>query len=279
MYCVKGDIIMGRIKAFASRQPLLFVILLILSALVIANLAAILAVILLNIDQTDPLLSPVALLTATLFLAFILWRFRWLDASGVASLGSWKGWGVALLLLIYYLFELIYSFFGEFSFNVPAEAVGGLSLPSVFISGMFEEILFRGAVLYSLMSVWGATRRGILKAAVISAILFGLIHALNAISGDASEIVGQMTIALLEGIWWAAIVLNWGSVWPVVFIHGITNWVLRTKSLGYTDYYGTASSYLLAIFLGLPLAGLGVWWILRGNLATHPEGASSLEYP
>ena len=270
---------MGRIKAFASRQPLLFVILLILSALVIANLAAILAVILLNIDQTDPLLSPVALLTATLFLAFILWRFRWLDASGVASLGSWKGWGVALLLLIYYLFELIYSFFGEFSFNVPAEAVGGLSLPSVFISGMFEEILFRGAVLYSLMSVWGATRRGILKAAVISAILFGLIHALNAISGDASEIVGQMTIALLEGIWWAAIVLNWGSVWPVVFIHGITNWVLRTKSLGYTDYYGTASSYILAILFGLPLVVLGVWWILRGDLATQPEGASSPEYP
>lgn len=270
---------MGRIKAFASRQPILFVIILILSALVIANLAAILAVLLLNIDQTDPLISPVALLAATLFLVFILWRFGWLKASGVASLGTWKGWGVALLLLIYYLFELIFSFFGEFGFNVPAEAVSGLQLPNVFINGMFEEILFRGAVLYALVWVWGAKGKGGLKAAVVSAILFGLIHAVNAVYGDASEVIGQMSIALLEGIWWAAIVLNWGSIWPVVFIHGITNWVLRTKSLGYTDYYGTASSYILAIFLGLPLAVLGVWWILRGDLTTQPEGTSSPEYP
>ncbi len=270
---------MGRIKDFAIRRPLLFVILLILGALVIANLVAILAVILFSVDQAGPLLGPIALFTATLFLTFILWRFRWLKVAGVGSLGNWQGWVVALFLLVYYILELLYSFFGEINFSVPTAAVSGLRVPSVFIGAMFEEILFRGAVLYALVSVWGATRKGVLKAAVISALLFSVIHAVNAISGDPSEVPGQMAIALFEGIWWAAILLRWGSVWPVVFIHGATNWALQTNALNYADNHGTASSYALAVLLGLPLAVLGVLWILRADFAPQFEGTSSLELP
>lgn len=261
-------------RNFASRRPLLFVIFVILISDVIQGLAATLVVVLFRVDQTDPILAPIGILTATLFLVFLLWRFGWLKVAGVASWGCWKGWAVALVLLIYYLLELIYSFFGELSFDVPTAAVSGLRVPSVFIGGMFEEILFRGVVLYALVSVWGTTRKGVLKAAAISALLFGVIHAVNAISGDPSEVPGQIAIALFEGIWWAAIVLRWGSVWPTVFIHVVTNWALQTKALGFLDYHGTASSYALAILLELPLILLGVWWILRTNLWHQREGST-----
>jgi membrane protease YdiL (CAAX protease family) len=139
---------------------------------------------------------------------------------------------------------------------------------------MFEEILFRGMVLYALVSVWGTTRGGVLQAAAISSLLFALAHSVNAIAGDPSEVPGQMAIALLEGIWWAAIVLRWGSLWPTVFIHSVTNWALQTKALALPDYHGTASSYALATLLGLPLAVLGVWWILRTDLG-HQRGDST----
>jgi membrane protease YdiL (CAAX protease family) len=258
--------ILKKIKGIAVRRPFLFVIFLILSSLIVEVVAGILTAMLLHVKQADPVFAPVVLLITTLYLVFILWSFAWLKAAGVASLGSWKGWGMTLVLLIYYLLELIFSFFGKFTFTVPIAAVSGLRVPSMFLVAVFEELLFRGFVLCALVSVWGATRKGILKAVIISAFLFSAVHALNAIAGNSSEALGQMAIALFESIWLAAIVLRWGSIWPVVFVHGVTNWVLQTKALGYADYYGTASSYAFAVLLGLPLVALGVWWILRGSL-------------
>lgn len=105
-------------------------------------------------------------------------------------MGSWKGWIVALVLLTYYLLKLTYSFFGEFSFDIHTEAVRGLRVTSIFMGTMFEEILFRGAILYALVRVWGTTRKGILIATIVSALLFGVIHAANAISGDINEVPG-----------------------------------------------------------------------------------------
>lgn len=257
---------MGRIKEFAIRRPLLFAINLILSSLVVEILVGFLAVVLFGVKQADPIFAPVVLLTATLYLLFILWSFEWLKAAGVTSLGNWKGWAAALVLQIYYLLELVYSFFGEFSFIVPANAGSGIRVLSVFIGATFEEILFRGVVLYALVSVWGETRKGVLKAVVVSALLFGAIHAMNALGGDPNEVLGQITIALFESVWWAAIVLRWGSIWPVIIIHGTTNWILQTKALDYAGYHGTAISFLLAVLLGLPLAALGILWIFRTAL-------------
>ncbi|MFC1961974.1 lysostaphin resistance A-like protein [Chloroflexota bacterium] len=268
---------MSKFRSFASRRPLPFVILVTLSSHVILSLAAMLAMVVFRVDQTDPIVAPIGILTATLFLVFLLWRFGWLKAAGVAFWGCWKGWAVALFLLIYYLLELTYSFFGEISFDVPIAAVSGLRVPSLFIGGMFEEILFRGVILYALVSVWGTTRKGVLQAVAISALLFGGIHSLNAISGDPSEIPGQIAIALFESIWWAAIVLRWGSIWPTVFIHVVTNWALQTQALGFPDYHGTVNSYTFAIILELPLALLGVWLILRTKLGHQREGSTSNE--
>ena len=268
---------LGRLRNLASRRPLPFVVLLILGSLVVAGLAATLAVVLFGVDQTDPSLGLIGNLTATFCLVFLLWRFGWLEAAGIASWGGWRAWTAALVLLVYYLLELTYSFFGEFSFSVPAAAVSGLRVPGVIIGGMFEEVLFRGAVLYALVRVWGTTRTGVLRAASASALLFGLVHSANAIGGDRSEILGQMGIALLEGIWWAAIVVRWGSLWPTVLIHVVSNWVLRTKALGLAGYHGTPRSYALAVLLGLPLAAWGVWYILRTDLEHQREGLTSHE--
>jgi membrane protease YdiL (CAAX protease family) len=267
--------VVRRLKRFATRRPLLFAIFLLLSSLVVVILATTLVVILFNRNQTDPMLGLIGNLVAALFLVLLLSRFGWLRAAGIASWGSWKGWLVALVLLIYYLLELSYSFFGDLNFSVPATALAGLRLPTVFVGGMFEEILFRGAILYALVNVWGTNQRGILLAAIASSLLFGVIHSVNAIAGDPSEIPGQIGIALFEGIWWAAIVLRWGSVWPAVLIHVVTNWALQTRALGFENYHGTAESYGLAILLGLPLAALGVWWLLRSDLSHRGEGPGS----
>jgi membrane protease YdiL (CAAX protease family) len=257
------DMLVEKITDFALRRPLLSAISLILSSLVVEIFAGFLAVVLFRVEQTDPLFAPLVLLVTTLYLICLFWLFVWLKATGIAYLGSWQGWGVALVLLTYYLLELIFSFFGEFGFSVPANAVSGLRVSSVLMIAIYEEVLFRGGILYVLVRGWGTNRTGVMKAVVVSALLFGAIHAINAITGDPSEVVGQIAIAVFEGIWLAAIVLRWGSIWSVILIHGVTNWVLQTKALGYADYHGTANSYVLAVLLGLPLVALGVWSISR----------------
>jgi membrane protease YdiL (CAAX protease family) len=264
-----------KIRAFALRWPLLSAISLILSSLVVEVLAGFLAVVLFRVDQAGPIFAPLVLLFTTLYLICLFWSFAWLKVTGVASLGNWQGWGVALVLLVYYLLELTFSFFGEFGFSVPASALSGLGVSSVFTSAMFEEVLFRGGILYVLVRGWGTTRKGVMKAVVVSALLFGAIHAMNAITGNLSEVAGQTAIAVFESIWLAAIVLRWGSVWPAILIHGVTNWVLQTKALGYADYHGTASSYVLAVLLGLPLVALGVWLISRTALRSQRDDTGS----
>jgi membrane protease YdiL (CAAX protease family) len=262
---------MEKRKAFASRRPLLSALLLIPIALVVSNLAAILVVVLTPVDQSDPILALLGALAGTLFLVLLLWRLGGLKAAGVTSLGSWKGWLATLVLLAYYLLALSYAFFAEFRFDIPPEALSGLKVPSVLLGALFEEILFRSTILFVLLSAWGSSRKRILQAVALSTLLFGAIHAFNALAGDPREALGQIAIALLEGVWWAALLLRWGSLWPVVLIHAATNWILQAQALRFEDYHGTASSYGLALLFGLPLAALGVWWLARANLEHYDE--------
>jgi len=96
----------GKAQEPGITPPVFFVVLLILGSLVVAGLAATLAVVLFGVDQTDPSFGLIGNLTATLCLVFLLWRFGWLEAAGIASWGGWRAWTAALVLLVYYLLEL-----------------------------------------------------------------------------------------------------------------------------------------------------------------------------
>lgn len=264
---------MRRFRRFALRQPLLTAILLVASSLVVEVLAGSLVAVVFRVRQADPAFAPLVLLITTLYLIYILWTFGWLKPAAVATFGTWSGWGAALVMLFYYLVALVYSFFGEFDLGLQVNGAGALRAPILLIGVAFEEVLFRGMILYVLVCAWGETRKGLLKAVGVSALLFGLIHGANAIAGDRSEVLGQIAIALFEGVWWAAIVLRWGSIWPVVLIHWAANWVLQTKALEYAGFHGTARSYALAVLLGLPLVTLGAWWISRSSLRYQHDAA------
>ncbi|MEJ6398525.1 CPBP family intramembrane glutamic endopeptidase [Yoonia sp. 208BN28-4] len=83
--------------------------------------------------------------------------------------------------------------------------------------GFFEELLFRGVVLQALL-----TRMNGGLAVIIAAIIFGLFHYVNWVSGQplgvtTMQVLGAMAIGLLFG----AFVLWTGSIWPSIFLHGL----------------------------------------------------------
>lgn len=85
-------------------------------------------------------------------------------------------------------------------------------------AGFVEETFFRGLMLRPLL------RKGPWRAALITAILFGLLHSLNIVAGgNPGAVLAQMVFALAIGFSYAAILVYTGTIWPLVLIHFLTD--------------------------------------------------------
>jgi membrane protease YdiL (CAAX protease family) len=84
--------------------------------------------------------------------------------------------------------------------------------------GFVEESYMRGLVLHALAP------SGVWRAAIISAVLFGLLHFLNIAAGWNSAYVFQQVIyAGALGFMYAALAIRTGVIWPLVLTHAATD--------------------------------------------------------
>ena len=80
--------------------------------------------------------------------------------------------------------------------------------------GFVEEVFFRGLILQALAP------EGLWRAAVVSSIVFGLMHLLNLLFGaDLVATLLQTAYATAMGFGFAAVTLRTGSLWPLIAIH------------------------------------------------------------
>lgn len=98
------------------------------------------------------------------------------------------------------------------------------------VIGAFEEGLFRGIVLSSLLARLGNTRRGIVGAVVVSSLIFGVVHvAPSFLSGQVSDGLGVAQAVLktvqsgILGAFLAAIFLTTRNLWGVVLVHSVND--------------------------------------------------------
>ncbi|HEY0075305.1 MAG TPA: type II CAAX endopeptidase family protein [Abditibacteriaceae bacterium] len=96
--------------------------------------------------------------------------------------------------------------------------------------GLAEEILFRGYALHNL-GVWlGADKIGLGAAAIIQAILFGLVHLGNFQDAPTPERIGAAWQALpnivLIGVFFALCAFKTGSLWFPIGFHAAWNFFL-----------------------------------------------------
>ena len=127
-----------------------------------------------------------------------------------------------------------------------------------------EEILFRGIILYALIRVWGDSKRGLFLAVLLSAMIFGSIHLLQAFAGRS---IGVALIASLEstisGMWWGAFVILRGTLWPAAALHAGSNAFVLIKGLSYPGLVFSYPEYSLAILLQLPLVIISLYRLLK----------------
>jgi membrane protease YdiL (CAAX protease family) len=255
------------IQRFAAKQPLAFVLLATLAWIMGAGVIAFVTARLLHTSISGSRPQSLGSLTATACLVLVMWRWGWLRAAGVAKLGSWRLWLVTAGLTGFVVVAYQLAFFGEFPLNISTLRQTGEAqtiLVRQAVVGITEETLFRGFLLYALVRVWGNTRRGMLAAIVVPALIFGLVHILQALSGNPIEDT-LMTIlnGLVGGLWLGALVLLGGSIWPAVLIHAAGNATVQLGALIVSTFDPGVANFAVATAAELPLVIVGLWLLLR----------------
>jgi hypothetical protein len=248
-------------------HPLAFVILATAAWIAIAGLAAWLAACLLHTSPVGALALSLGTLTATACVLVLMRSWRSLRPAGVTVLGGWRLWLVTAGLAIYIILSYQLAFFGRVALKPAMLWAGGepgVHLLRSAVAGTAEEILFRGCLLYALVRAWGGTRRGRLAAVSVPALIFGLTHAIQALGGNtAGATLMTMVSSVVSGLWWGALVLLGGSLWPAVVIHAAANASVQIAAASLGGLEAGLADYALATAAGLPLAigalGLLMW--------------------
>ena len=155
---------------------------------------------------------------------------------------------------------------------VLAGAVSGLTriglaqlwvhLALAVLTGFVEEVVFRGLILRSLAA------RGALRAAIVSSVLFGLMHGVNVLYGaDPAATLLQVGYATAVGFSFAAVALRTGVIWPLIIIHGLTN------AAGFVTAGGTISGGVTSadvLVSALSIVGFTVYGVIVLRTAESP---------
>lgn len=131
--------------------------------------------------------------------------FRWYNASLVLL-------GIVLIIATSIAIEPVINAFPEHWFERLNTAIGRggwAILMTVLLAPVFEEMLFRGLILESARQKWGTS-----AAIMISAVLFGLVHA---------PILPQMLNAFVMGVIMGYIYILTDSLFSVIVIHAVNN--------------------------------------------------------
>ncbi|MEI7772709.1 MAG: CPBP family intramembrane glutamic endopeptidase [Chloroflexales bacterium] len=142
-----------------------------------------------------------------------------LVVGALSALGWWRAVGFTRPAQPHHLFFFLPLFLPVLinlgvGLNIPSPTRCVELLAIACLIGFAEEAIFRGLMLNALKA------RGHWQATVITALLFGLSHALNLLSGKSgTAILIQIAYALAIGFAFAALVLKNGILWPLVIAH------------------------------------------------------------
>ncbi len=244
-------------RTFAARYPTLFVG---LSALALAAVQYIWLFLIPGLSDATRTIS--SRITEFLLAIFLLWTLHWSREAGFVWPWRWRDFVPALPLLVIPLL-MVLSQFDKFQLSNPTQLL--LFAFAAVIAGFAEETVLRGIALRALAS------KGLLPAALTSSVIFGLLHLVNLLAGaDPLATAMQVVFAILWGIACAGPLLYSGSIWPLVLIHTIQDFLAFWSVGSFTNTSTPAvGEVMVAIVLMLPFAAYGLWLIRRRDQTTR----------
>ena len=216
------------------------------------------------ISGYDVATGPVGLFAgAAITLVLYKWWFR-PEFEGMLKGDLRLGFLLGLIELGYVLISYVPNLIdGSFS-------IKPLTLTILFVSltaGIKEEVVFRGVIISTLMRQW-KDRNLFRQAALVSGIVFGLIHAANIFAGaDPLQTLFQVIGSVSVGFIFAAVYLRTGSILPCMFYHALhdiiaiacesnvsENGIMSARAFWWGDVFNLAMAAVMAA---------AAFWLLR----------------
>jgi uncharacterized protein len=238
-------------KNLATQRPVLFAVLvllvleaIVLGALLLSRLAGI------------PLLSldlPMLLLNA-LFAAILIGVMRWWKETGFNALSQWKNLRFLLIPLVLLIGPTLFL---QPQFPSLDRAI--ILVIVTLLIGFQEEAIFRGVLLRTFMP------RGALQAVLISAVLFGIIHANSFLVGrDPMFVLSQIVASFLGAIGLGALRIRMNTIVPLILLHAFNDFLQFSATCGLEA--GEVASYIPILKIGISgLMALYGLYLLRGH--------------
>ena len=259
---------MDAFKSFSMKRPILFVLILAIVWFVLMMVFTGITAGILRKPYGDATAAILGHTFVFICAVLLIWKLGWLEASSITRLGSGQVWLFTLGGLIYYACASLYAFYGNASFDfsiltrLPASRAAFLVHFTVALS---EEILFRGIVLSVLTRAWGNTTRGWFRSIVITSLLFAILHATQVFT-DRLEPSSALFLVLgtfIISIWWGALVLAGGSVWPAVVLHFVGNAAVVMQGLSTPMLEPESLAYERLMWFSLALGVIGIWLLIQ----------------
>ena len=163
------------------------------------------------------------------FLALFIW-FRFFSPEY-----KWKpesdSWGKSFKLLIpfFIYWVILFSAFGVYAKGIPFGAIGISSLLTSIMAGAAEEVAFREVGTSYLARQWKDENKIVLMA-LVPAVAFSFIHLTNAVGDmDVLSVLEQMTLTLFLGVFFGAVYIRTGNIWPLMLVHSLHDILLSAQ--------------------------------------------------
>lgn len=254
---------MNKFKNFALRRPFLFGIALIFIYVIFVYLTYPINFLFPENDIGQLYSNAAIKLTISLLFLVILWRFNWTKSSGLTRLGNVKVWLVTAIILVYHLLVNLHFMTGDLAIVFPDSPLAFANLVYYFPASLMEEIMFRGLTLLAMVMAWGSTSKGLVKAALLSSLLFGLIHLLNIVELPIEVVFLEVLVAAVLGFLWAAITFAARSLWPAIILHWLTNAAVNLKLIGIDNFQETFAMHVGRAVFFIPLAVYGAYLVWK----------------
>ncbi len=194
------------------------------------------------------------MLINSLFAVVLLTSLRWWRTTGFNAPSHWQN---LHLLILPVLLLLIPALLLQPQLPAPGK-LAALALVTLLI-GFQEEAIFRGVLLRAL------TPLGIMKAVLITALLFSIIHINSVLVGrDLLFVLSQIIASFLGAIGLAALRLRINSIWPLILLHAFNGFVQFTATGGIEAQEVAIYIPILKIGISAVMALYGLY-LLRGE--------------
>lgn len=243
---------------FAERHPYWFVAVMELVVVFVYLLAGTFAYFL-NLSSLG--LYGIAQVGLTIAAAVFLVAMGWWRVVGFRRPHDWSDLRYFIVPFVPLVFNLIPGV------EVTSMSRLGVVFAITLMVGFVEEVFFRGLMLNALKA------RGFWRAAVTTALLFGLTHAINVLAGKSMvDAAAQIFYATAIGFAYAALVLKKGVIWPLVIAHFMINFASFMQRPGFSF----PSGWNVAITLGIGIVFMAYGLFVMLRVPEVPRGEAAL---